>query len=245
MILGFLRKAADAFLETLYPSRAKCLSCGDETGCEHPYLCEKCRQMLKPSNIIAGRDEWRRRGIESVSFVYYYGKPIKGLIRAFKFDGIRSLGKYMAEDMTRLFEMRCNKAYDLIIPIPLHPARLYERGFNQAEVLARQLSENTGIPLAEKAVRRIRKTKQQAKLSRGKRAKNLQNAFVADGNVRGKNILLIDDVITTGSTICACAEALKAAGAAEIRAMSAAGTHYCHFGAKRRYRSKKKKSVLG
>lgn len=239
MIPDFLRKIAAGILEILYPSHSKCFGCGNEAGCEHPYLCETCKRMLVPNDVIAGRDEWRRRGIESISFVYYYGKPIKGLIHAFKFSGIKEIGAWMAEDMANLFERRCYRAYDMIVPVPLHPARLYERGFNQAEILARVLSENIGIPVETKVVKRVRRTKQQAKLNRNKRLKNLQNAFVVKGDVRGKNILLIDDVITTGSTICACAEALKAAGAAEIRAMSVAGTHYCHFGSRRRYRRRR------
>ncbi len=241
MISFLLRRYISFLKETLYPSRAKCMGCGDETGCEHPFLCNECKTELKPANIIAGRSEWRKRGIESISFVYYYGRPIRGMIRAFKFQGIKELGKHMAEDMVHLLESRCESSYDLIIPVPLHPARLYERGFNQSEVLARLISQQTAIALNTDILRRIRRTKQQAKLSRSKRLKNLKNAFLAKGNLTGKRILLVDDVITTGSTICSCAEALKACGVAEIHAISIAGTHYCHYGSSRRYRLKKEK----
>ncbi len=241
MRLALLRRCWTFLKEVIYPSQTKCMGCGDETGCEYPFLCSECKEMMKPSNVIAGREEWRKRGIESISFAYYYGRPIRGLIRAFKFQGIKILGEYLADDMIRLLESRCHKPYDLIIPVPLHPARLYERGFNQAEVLAQLISQHTSIPLNTNILRRTRRTKQQAKLSRSKRAKNLKNAISAQGDLTGKRILIVDDVITTGSTICSCAEALKACGAAEIRAISIAGTHYCHYGSSHRYRLKKEK----
>ena len=227
------RRLTDAVLEIIYPSRAKCLGCGDESGCEHPFLCEDCLGKLTPEYVTVRREAWRKRGISSVSFVYYYGQPIRGLIRAFKFSGVRMLAKYMADDLARLID---GKAYDMMIPIPLHPNRFHERGFNQAEVLARQIEERLHIPVNTKVLKRIRKTKQQARLSHEKRMRNLEKAFVAKSDVSGKRILLIDDVITTGNTICSCAEALKAAGAAEIHAVSVAGTHFCRSNSGKKYK---------
>ena len=238
-----VRKLLETIAEWFFPSYARCLGCGDERGCSQPFLCDECARMLRKVNVTAGRDEWRRRGIESIAFVYYYGRPISGIIRALKFRGARILAKStatsIAADIAELLRERFNHGYDCIIPIPLHPARLSERGYNQSELLAREVSKLCGIEVRTDIIERKRNTKQQSKLSKKERGKNLLNAFTVKGDLSGKSILLLDDVITTGNTICACAEALTAAGAKDVRAVSLAGTHYCHSGIKHTYHQKK------
>ncbi len=109
-----------------------------------------------------------------------------------------------------------NVEADLIIAVPLHKKRLLERGFNQADVIAAHLSKTKGIAISS-AVRRIRATKAQAKCSGEERRTNLHDAILADVEaVQGKRVLLVDDVVTTGSTLQACVQALKQAGATEI-----------------------------
>lgn len=105
---------------------------------------------------------------------------------------------------------------DLIIPVPLHNKRLLERGFNQADAIATHVSKTLEIPTSS-AIRRIRATNAQAKCDGEERRTNLQDAFLADREaVQCKRVLLIDDVVTTGSTLQACVQALKQAGATEI-----------------------------
>jgi ComF family protein len=108
---------------------------------------------------------------------------------------------------------------DLIVPVPLHPVRQRERGFNQAERLGRQLSRATGIPLAPRLLRRVRPTRTQTRLTKPQRADNVRRAFDLRDNrpIPGRRILLVDDVLTTGATTSACAEVLLRAGAAEVR----------------------------
>jgi competence protein ComFC len=109
--------------------------------------------------------------------------------------------------------------WDWIVPVPLHPQKEAEREFNQAEHLARQLAPATGIPVRTDLVRRIAPTRTQALLSRAERAENMQRAFGAGRNAeaaRGKRIVLIDDVLTTGATTNACAGVLRACGAVEV-----------------------------
>ena len=105
-----------------------------------------------------------------------------------------------------------------IVPVPLHPVKLREREFNQAALLAAQLARATKIPLDEKILRRVNPTATQTLLTRDARAANMKNAFVVRQGVRlgGKRIVLVDDVFTTGATTNACAQALRAAGAAEV-----------------------------
>ena len=113
--------------------------------------------------------------------------------------------------------------FDLVVPVPLHPARLRERGFNQAELLAKILAQKINIPLGC-ALERIRYTTTQTALDRSERMENSHNAFRLRKNtdVRGLRVLLIDDVLTTGSTLSECARVLKRAGANSVHAATAA-----------------------
>ena len=108
--------------------------------------------------------------------------------------------------------------WDFIVPVPLHPLKLREREFNQAERLAAHLSRAANIPLDGKSLRRITPTATQTLLTRAQRAANMKNAFAVPPGMRltGKRILLVDDVFTTGATTSACARALRRAGAANV-----------------------------
>jgi ComF family protein len=112
----------------------------------------------------------------------------------------------------------------VLVPVSMHPRRQRERGYNQSALLARELSKLWTIALEVDALRRVRDTPQQALLSAEERRHNVKDAFVVKqaGVFMGKTILLIDDVVTTGSTINACAEALKSAGASRVCVLAAA-----------------------
>ncbi len=112
---------------------------------------------------------------------------------------------------------------DALIPVPLHAERMAERGFNQAEELARRLGGHWGLPVCAAGLARARDTGHQARLSRRERRDNVAGAFVWSGQGRPPaRALLVDDVLTTGATLAACAEALRAAGAAEVGAVALA-----------------------
>jgi len=120
-------------------------------------------------------------------------------------------------------ERLCGHRFDVIVPVPLHPTRQRERGFNQAGLLGDLLSAQTSIP-AKSVLERIRYTTTQTALDRSERMENLHNAFRLRKNadVRGLRVLLVDDVLTTGSTLNECARILKRAGAFSIHAATAA-----------------------
>lgn len=106
---------------------------------------------------------------------------------------------------------------DCLVPVPLHPVRFRERGFNQAETLCRNLSRDTGLIVLTRAVKRIRVTRTQALLSRGERLANMRGAFApAKMNLNDKRVVLVDDVLTTGATTNECASACLKAGAAAV-----------------------------
>lgn len=104
------------------------------------------------------------------------------------------------------------------MPVPLHPKKLRERGYNQSGLLAKQLGLFLGLPVIENSLKRKRNTPPQTKIiSRDERWRNVSDAFVCNGgDVKGRNVLLIDDVCTTGATLDACAQALKSAGAISV-----------------------------
>lgn len=115
-------------------------------------------------------------------------------------------------------------APDAVVPVPLHAARLRERGFNQSQELARPLAVASGAPLAPALLRRPRATRHQIGLNRAERQANLRGAFTASASVRGKTILLVDDTLTTGTTLRRAARALLEQGALAVDVAVAART---------------------
>lgn len=109
-------------------------------------------------------------------------------------------------------------AWDMIVPVPLHPSKKNEREFNQAERLARHLSTAAGIPLEARTLARVHPTLSQTRLSREERLENVHRAFALTGrvSVEGRSVVLVDDVLTTGATTSACARVLREAGATEV-----------------------------
>jgi ComF family protein len=143
------------------------------------------------------------------------------LVQALKYEGALANARVFG---TRLVaQARRAQAADpwpdaaLVVPVPLHPSRLAERGFNQSHEIARIVSRALDLRLAGPGLRRIRATPPQVGLSRQQRAGNLSGAFLADPSlVAGRHVVLIDDVVTTGSTVAAAAQALRVAGASEV-----------------------------
>jgi ComF family protein len=146
-------------------------------------------------------------------------------ISRLKYGGLtrlaRPLGNLLAEYQDPDFKLSEN---DLVIPVPLHTRRLRERGFNQSLLLARQVSRRRSIPLNFTALQRARQTQPQTQLSGPERRKNVRGAFEVRKReaVKGKRILLIDDVFTTGATVQECAYVLREAGATEVQVLTLA-----------------------
>jgi ComF family protein len=178
---------------------------------------------------LAGADVRRELDIPSqpappATFAIYsaarYAGPAREAIHAFKFGATPHLADVFASWLTDVWHAHGVQA-DVIVPVPLHPARERERGYNQSAWLAQRLARNTGCAFAPHALRRIRQTEQQAQLSAEIRAHNVTGAFSANRLVLdSKQVLIIDDVFTTGATLTACAQACAAAGAAAVNAMT-------------------------
>ncbi len=174
----------------------------DEEGC-----CSLCRLGL--------------RGFDAAYSSGEYAGALRKLIHLFKYQAIYSLEKTLVDRLSD--SLPRDQHYDLLTPVPMHWWRRLSRGRNHAEILARGLGRRTGIRFAEPLFRK-KLTPSQAKVSRAERRRNVQGVFAVRRpvSVRGKRILLVDDVLTTGSTAGACAAALKKAGAAHVAVITIA-----------------------
>jgi ComF family protein len=144
------------------------------------------------------------------------------LIHLFKYGKIPTLARPIADLVAAALPR--GEQFDFVVPTPLHWWRRWVRGFNQSELLAREIARRTGLPML-RALRRVRATSVQAGLSNSERRRNVAGAFHARraaAALKGGNILLIDDVMTTGSTGAACASTLKRVGAARVTLLTAA-----------------------
>jgi ComF family protein len=169
-----------------------------------------------------------QRPLDRARAIGEYDGALRSIIHALKFEGRRSLARPLGRLMrARGAEMLAGAA--CAVPVPLHRSRKRHRGFNQAADLARQMR----IPVVA-ALRRVRATATQTALPAGRRHRNVRDAFAPTrvaGSLAGAIVVLIDDVSTTGATLDACAQALKRAGVAEVRALTAARVVRRPFGA--------------
>jgi ComF family protein len=191
-----------------------CTSCGtpfqnrfplDEQG-----RCALCRAGL--------------RGFDAACCFGAYEGVLRELIHIYKYGKVRTLARPLSGLLVRALAR--DERYDLVTPVPLHWSRRWSRGFNQSDLLAREVTRRTGIPFA-RTLRRARVTAAQAGLSNTARRRNVASAFecrrlLGSAAFEGKRILLIDDVMTTGSTAAACARELRKAGAARITLLTLA-----------------------
>lgn len=151
--------------------------------------------------------------------LFHYDVPITILLRQMKFHSRKYCGVLVGELMGREFPSDIPFQWDAVIPLPLSERRMEERGFNQAEVLAKGLSEHLGIPLCNNVIRKVKHTKQQSRFTEpSQRAENVKGAFAVNEkwDISGWNILLVDDILTTGATMHEAAKVLLESGACRV-----------------------------
>ncbi len=177
----------------------KCICCGKHLDAEDIFRCRDCSGLQRNFD----------RGIA----LYEYSS-VHDSIYAFKNRGRTDYVEFYGEEMRKyLLEDILRMKADAIIPIPLHKSKLRERGYNQAALLAREISKGAGVPIREDILTRRLKTKAQKKMDHAARQNNMKKAFhMAKNDVKLKTIILVDDVFTTGNTLDAAAEVLKRGG---------------------------------
>ncbi len=205
-VKSIITKIADA----VFPYIPKCVCCGTEKGVGD-YLCPRCAKELE--SFKAGESDIE--GIKAIS-LYNYDGPIKSIVTGYKYGGRKWLSRFMGGEMGK--QLKSLISIDCVCNVPLHEKRRKARGFDQSEEIARRVSETAGIPYIS-ALKRIRNTKTQTRLNERERAENIKGAFEIAERVSG-NVLLIDDVLTTGATAGECARVLKQAGAENVYVMT-------------------------
>lgn len=216
---AFLEKPGEkvvcrACWEEVQPAAAPaCPRCGRfYAGVEAPRLCPYC--LASPSPLAFHRSCGR-----------YEGK-LKEIILLFKYRRMRILGRDLAAFIHRSLDGEENlwRGVDWVVPVPLHPRRKRERGYNQARVLAAELAKLRRIKLLDGRLVKIRNAPPQASLEAKDRRKNVRGVYRAlrVEDLKGKVVLLVDDVFTTGATLAECSRVLRRAGAKEVRAVTVA-----------------------
>ncbi len=190
------------------------------------FFCRACRTPFADDYPLDEHDLCTvcREGLANFDAAYSFGSyegSLQQLIHLFKYAKVESLANTLSHFMVQALPLEAN--FDLVIAMPMHWRKRWERGFNQAELLAQPVARRYGFKLS-KNLRRTRYTKSQAGLSETDRRANLRGSFEVrrPEQIAGKRMLFIDDVFTTGSTLRAAAEVLKAAGAAHVSALTLA-----------------------
>ncbi len=218
-------------LDLLFPRY--CINCGREGD----FICEQCRLLLtlitppicdKCGRPLLGKRTCNRciseqNYIDGIRAPFSFEGVVRRCIHKFKYENIRALAGSLS---IFLYDCLQNNAVsaDVIVPVPLHPKRLRERGYNQSGLLAHELGRLSGLPVIENHLVRCLHTLPQAQSSGvDERRHNIVNAFKClDRRLQGKKVLVIDDVVTSGSTLNICARELKSTGAASVWGLAVA-----------------------
>ena len=220
-----------AKIEQVLPAQP-CLLCGDASRngawcvpCDAalPYLtaphCPVCA-LPTLNGATCGRCLKHAPQFERTTAVFAYAFPLDRLVQALKFNEQLLLAQQLANQLAQ----RVKDIPDCIVAMPLHPARLQERGFNQSLELARWLAQNLDIPLLNHACQRVRDTPPQSALPWKERGQNMRKAFICTEDLSGKHVAVVDDVMTSGASVNALARAMRQAGAREVSAWVVART---------------------
>ncbi len=209
------------FISMVFPSF--CVACYDSIDKNEKYICTTCRHDMPITNYHLFQENglsqrfWGRVNLlHAFAFLKYVksGK-VQQIIHSLKYDGIEEIGEMMGKWYGKeLSESELGKKFDLILPVPLHKKRLKERGYNQSDSFARGLSETLNIEWADSAIERVEYSITQTRKKRIERWDNVKDIFAVKNQelIQGKDILLVDDVITTGATVEACVHKLLESG---------------------------------
>lgn len=225
-----LRQVKTAFLDLLLPLR--CLGCGREgdlicPSCRQSLptvklpLCQRCGITVSEGNLCHNCIN-HPLTIDGIRSVFLFQDTVRQAILQLKYKHLKALAAPLSQLLAEYLGSHPLKG-EAIIPVPLYPKRLRQRGYNQASLLAQELGKLTGLPVVDDMLIRVQDSVPQARTkSAMERRNNVQGVFACPKSLEGKQILLIDDVCTTGATLDACAIALKAAGAGSVWGLTVA-----------------------
>lgn len=213
------------FFSLVYPR--VCLACGEGLLKQEECICNQCIYYLPKTNFHKLPENevsklfWGRVAIEHAAAFYFYKKQskVQNLLHQLKYKGQKEVGIKLGKLYgIELIQDEKYQHFDYIIPVPLHPDKEKKRGFNQSEMFARGLSESMNVPCNTELLIRNFASETQTKKTKYKRWENVKSIFEISQPemLKGKHVLLVDDVITTGSTLEACAQHIVAASQAKV-----------------------------
>lgn len=223
-----LQKSSQFLLDLLLPPR--CLNCQTNQSwlCQNclrqiafitTAVCQRCGAPVKFKNV-SGCEQCQNNPFHYLdglrAAAYFENNPMRSAIHFLKYRNHQAVVSILGQILVDTYR-RHRLLAEVVAPVPLHPTRLQERGYNQSELLAREVAQLLDLSINTHTLYRNRQTESQVKLSAGERYQNVAGAFSCrNQELAGRKILLIDDVSTTGSTLEACAAALKASGVAAV-----------------------------
>jgi len=221
----YLRELKEGLIHLFYPHL--CEGCSKPLTKQERVLCIGCEALLPETghDTIADNDAAMRFAgrvpfMKAASFAYFTNDGLlQHMVHGLKYNNKQDIGLYLGEHWgRRLMASGWVGGIDVIVPVPLHPAKLAKRGYNQSLLIAQGISEATGIPVHDKLLLRTRNTETQTNKTRTERVNNMSGAFAiaAQKDLAGKHILLCDDILTTGATMESCAVALQAEKSVKI-----------------------------
>jgi len=213
--MSYLYDFWDDFISLLFPRL--CYGCGNHLFRNESLICTECFVMIPRTNYHLEPDNpvaqlfWGRCRIEKAAAFSYYTRDsrIRKLIHQLKYKGAREIGAELGRIYAvSLMSSKFLDDIDIIIPVPLHPSRVRQRGFNQSDEISQGISSVSGLPVDTATLVRKTVTQTQTRKSRYDRWTNVSDIFyvTCEDKLKGRHVLLVDDVITTGSTIEACAD---------------------------------------
>lgn len=228
--------ALNGFVELFYPRL--CVGCGKKLFHDERFLCVECLSTLPLAQVHESEDNfveqhlYGRPYIESATTLMVYGKETvpQKIIHEIKYHGAKELAQSMGRMLGRQMKGGRFSSVDMIVPVPLHPKRLKWRGYNQSEWIAKGLSEELGVPVRSDLVERVVETSTQTNKNAEERWSNVKGIFalrqeVSTEGLKDHHLLIVDDVITTGSTLMACAAAFSHVDNVKISAASLAAVN--------------------
>jgi ComF family protein len=205
------------------PGYRLCADCQEKIEFRIGPRCKICGEKILSNMEICKRCQENPPSFTALRCLADYGGVIRECVHTLKYQKNQSLGEIFSGWLASLVRLE-GWSVDLVMPVPLSPERLAERGYNQSASIARPLSAKLGVRYHPYAIKRIRNTRSQVGLSAEERRINVAGAFEAEPDiVCGRKVLVVDDVMTTGSTLESCAEGLKNAGAVEVYCLALAG----------------------
>lgn len=205
-----------AINKLIFPSNNMCYFCRQRDGLLKDFVCDDCREHLE---ILNRRIEIDSNDIDSVYYSLMYNRKMREIVTQYKFHKKSYLYKPLARlmiDTIRYYDLK--DQIDLIVYVPIHRRKEAIRGYNQCQLLADFIGEELNIPISHNNFYKIKNTKSQNKLDKSHRMGNLKNSFNLKDpwEIKDKRILLLDDIVTTGSTMIESGSLLKRGGAKNI-----------------------------